>query len=164
MALSTERMVDAMSRAITPRVIGPILMVASLIGFGLFWLGASQNGQFADAVQTTGTSVAKQHTLLRNSGEDANRSCWLPVIEFEDQDGVTHRFRGSDCDWNAYANPPGTIYDVEYVPGSDPMLAREKSVVGSHILQIVGGGVGAVLLLVGAVLTVVLRKAEFDED
>lgn len=143
--------------------LGPIFMLASLIGFGLGWLGMHENAKYEHAVTTTGTSVAQEYTMTRSgTGQDRRlEHCWKPVIEFQEiETGTSHRFTSSICDQSRWANPVGTTYEVEYVPDSDPMLAREKSVLSTWMLPVIGFGVGAVFLLFGAVFVVVGRRID----
>ncbi len=159
---------DAVSRAddrFSLKWLGPIFMAVSLIGFGIGAMGLHENSKFDDAVQTTGISIDKKHRLIsKGTGEQRSmESCWLPVIEFtEIENGRKHSFTSSSCDFYIRTNPVGTIYDVEYVPGSDPMRAREAGVVQSMLMPVIGFGVGAGFLLVGGVLTIALRKSDFS--
>ena len=140
------------------RWIGPIFMVLSLVGFGIGAFGLHENNRFDGAVQTTGVSIDKILTTTR-SGPTEDRyvnKCWKPVIKFQDQETMReHTFTSNICDLHLSANPVGTIYDVEYVPGSQPMLAREAGAVNTWMMPMIGFTIGAGFLLMGGLFTVV---------
>ena len=81
-------------------------------------------------------------------------------MEYSDTSGKSHRVTGSTCSYRPV--PKGTVFDVEYLY-ADPSKARVvgDDVLGTSLLPVVGGSIGAGLLLLGGVLTVVLRKVDF---
>lgn len=154
--------VEAASDWFKLKWIGPILMVASLVGFTIMAWGLHQNQTFDAEHATTvqGTTVDTVATRVKRPDEPANQLCWKAVVEYADSKGARHQVRGTTCFYDPV--PKGTVFDVEYLD-ADPRKARVvgDNLLGTSLLPIVGGSVGAGLLLIGGVLTVALRKVDF---
>lgn len=117
------------------------------------------SGFLSDAERTDGTVVDLESRISTSRDSDGyrrERELWYPTVEFITPDGQTVTFASSSG-----SSPPshevGDQVEVAYDPG-DPSDARIASFVSLYLLPTIFGGLGVLLLGVGATLLVLGRR------